>query len=248
MTEESCIVAQFRRHAELDEHEVELLLALEEEIRDFPAGTALSEAGCDAGCFFSLQSGWACATRLLADGQRQVLDIFLPGQIMGLRDIGFSRTQTELTALTAVRACPFPSDYLDEIFERSPRLARIFFLNLVREHALLTERIINIGRRPAAHRVAHFLLEMKVRLNVKASDFELPVNQNVIADTLGISAVHVSRTLGQLREEGLVRVDNNRVVIENLDGLVELTGFDPAYLETGMQLGKNTGRPISRPA
>lgn len=248
MTEESCIVAQFRRHAELDEHEVKLLLALEEEIRDFPAGTVLSEAGRDAGCFFSLHSGWACATRLLADGQRQVLDIFLPGQIMGMRDIGFSRTQTELTALTKVRACPFPSDYLDEIFECSPRLARIFFLKLVREHALLTERIINIGRRPAAQRVAHFLLEMKVRLHVQQPEFELPINQNVIADALGISAVHVSRTLGQLRDEGLVRVDNNRVVIEDLDGLVELTGFDPAYLETGKQLGRSTGRAMRRPA
>lgn len=231
VSNESCIVAQFRRHAELDEHEVELLMALEKDIRDFPAGTVLSEAGQEAGFFYSLHSGWACATRLLADGQRQVLDIFLAGQIMGLRDIGFSHTQTELTALTDVRACPFPSEYLDEIFERSPRLARIFFLKLVREHALLTERIINIGRRSAAHRVAHFLLEMKVRLHVGEQEFELPLNQDVIADALGISSVHVSRTLSQLRQEGLVRVDKNRVAIENLSGLVDLAGFDPAYLE-----------------
>jgi CRP-like cAMP-binding protein len=231
VSSESCIVAQFQRHSELDDHEVSLLIALEEDIREFPAGTVLSEAGERAGCFFSLHSGWACATRLLSDGQRQVLDIFLAGQIMGLRNIGFSHTQTELKALTDVRACPFPSEYLDEIFERSPRLARIFFLKLVREHALLTERIINIGRRPASQRVAHFLLEMKVRLNVPESDFELPLNQEVIADALGISSVHVSRTLGQLREERLVRVGANRVTIEDLSGLVELAGFDPAYLE-----------------
>ena len=159
MSEGSCIVAQFPRHAELDDHEIELLLALEDDVQDFPAGTVLSKAGRKAGCFFSLHSGWACATRLLADGQRQVLDIFLAGQIMGMRDIGFSKTQTELTALTDVRACPFPSEYLDEVFERSPRLARIFFLKLV-------------------------------------------------------------------------RVERNRVFIDNpLDGLVELAGFDPAYLE-----------------
>lgn len=231
MSEGSCIVAQFQRHAELDDHEVELLLALEDDVQAFPAGTILSEAGRKAGCFFSLHSGWACATRLLADGQRQVLDIFLAGQIMGMRDIGFSQTQTELTALTDVRACPFPSEYLDEVFERSPRLARIFFLKLVREHALLTERIINIGRRSAAHRVAHFLLEMKVRLHVPEPEFEMPLNQNVIADALGISTVHVSRTLGQLRDEGLVRMERSRVFIDDLDGLVQLAGFDPAYLE-----------------
>jgi hypothetical protein len=132
LSSESCIVAQFRRHSELDDLEVSLSIALEKDVQEFSAGTVLSKAGEKAGRFFSLHSDWACATRLLSDGQRQVLDIFLAGQIMGMRDIGFSHTQTELKALTDVRACPFPSDYLDEIFERSPRLARIFFMKLVR--------------------------------------------------------------------------------------------------------------------
>lgn len=232
MAETSCIVAQFRRHADLTEHEIGLLLALEEDVKEFSAGTILSEAGREASHFFILQEGWACATRLLSNGQRQVLDIFLPGEIMGLRDIGFSRTQTELTALTSVSACPFPAEYFDEIFERSPKLARIFFLKLVCENALLTERIINIGRRPAVERLAHFLLEMKVRLSVRGAEYDLPLNQNVIADALGISTVHVSRTLGQLKEKGLAQVCHNRVTIDDVGGLMELSGFDPAYLES----------------
>ncbi len=230
MAEASCIVAQFRRHADLDEHEIRLLRALEEDVQDFSAGTVLSEVGQDANQFFILQDGWACATRLLSDGQRQVLDIFLPGDIMGLRDIGFARTQTELAALTDTTACPFPAEYFDEIFEQSPRLARIFFLKLVQENALLTERIINIGRRPAVEALGHFLLEMKVRLSVPGNEFELPLNQTVIADALGISAVHVSRTFSQLKEEGLARSCSNRVVIDDLAALVKLSGFDPAYL------------------
>lgn len=231
VTEASCIVAQFKRHADLDAAEVDLLLNLERDVRQYPAGHILSQAGSDSGHFFSLQSGWACATRILPDGKRQVLDIFLAGQIMGLRDIGFSQTQTELTALTAIAACPFPADALSEIFVRSPKLAQVFFMKLVREHALLTERIINIGRRPAEQRVAHFLLEMKVRLYVKEPEFELPLNQNIIADALGISSVHVSRTLGELREKRLVSMADNRVAIEDLAGLIDLAGFDAAYLE-----------------
>lgn len=230
MAETSCIVAQFRRHADLTEQEVGLLRALEEDAQEFPAGTVLSEAGRDASHFFILQEGWACATRLLNNGQRQVLDIFLPGEIMGLRDIGFSQTQTELTALTDASACPFPAEYFDEIFERSPRLARIFFLKLIQENALLTERIINIGRRPAVEALAHFLLEMKVRLSIPGAEFKLPLNQSVIADALGISTVHVSRTFGQLKDGGLAEVCHGRVVINDLPGLVELSGFDPAYL------------------
>lgn len=230
MTETSCIVAQFRHHADLDEDEIGLLRALEEDVREYPAGTVLSEAGRDASHFFILQEGWACATRLLSDGQRQVLDIFLPGEIMGLRDIGFARTQTELSALTTVTACPFPAEYFDEIFERSPRLARLFFLRLVCENALLTERIINIGRRPAVEALGHFLLEMKVRQDTPGDEFDLPLKQSVIADALGISAVHVSRIFSQLKERGLARFCHGRVIIDNLDGLMELSGFDPAYL------------------
>jgi CRP-like cAMP-binding protein len=240
LAQESCIVAQFSHHADLDPDEIALLTALERNVQDFPAGRVLSQAGSEAGHFFSLQSGWACATRILPDGQRQVLDIFLPGQIMGLRDIGFSRTQTELMALTDIEACPFPMAALDTIFERSPKLAQVFFLKMAREHALLTERIINIGRRAAKERVAHFLLEMKVRQYAQESDFELPLNQNVIADALGISSVHVSRTLGELRERALVEVAANRVAIRNLEGLVELAGFDPAYLEQGTSPSVNS--------
>jgi len=231
LTQESCIVNQFSHHAELDPDEIKLLTGLERDVRAYPAGHILSEAGSLSGHFFSLHSGWAYATRILSDGQRQVLDIFLPGQIMGLRDIGFSRTQTELMALTEVEACPFPIDALEDIFQNSPKLAHVFFLKMAREHALLTERIINIGRRAAKERVAHFLLEMKVRQYATEADFELPLNQNVIADALGISAVHVSRTLTELRERALVEVAANRVAIQNLEGLIELAGFDPAYLE-----------------
>lgn len=230
LAEQSCIVAQFRRHADLDEHEVELLRALEDDVQDLPAGAVLSEAGRRASHLFILQEGWACATRSLSNGHRQVLDIFLAGEIMGLRDVGFSRTQTELVALTDASVCSFPVEHFDAIFERSPRLARIFFLKLVQENALLTERVINIGRRPAVEALAHFLLEMKVRLNIPGAEFELPLNQGVIADALGISTVHVSRTFGQLKEGGLAQVCQGRVVINDLPGLIELSAFDPAYL------------------
>lgn len=233
MSDESCIVAQFSRLRELSDQEADLLQSLERDVNHYPAGEQLCAAGSEAHCFFSLKSGWACATRVMADGQRQVLDIFLAGQIMGLREIGFDRAQSELVALTDVSACPFPRQRLGEIFQQAPRLADLFFLVLAREHALLTERIINIGRRPAIERLAHFLLEMKTRLHADTDEFELPMNQTVIGDALGLSAVHVSRTLTQLREQDLVSMENGQVRIDDLEGLIELAGFDRTYLDIG---------------
>jgi len=227
---DSCIVGQFEQFADLNNKERLLLQALEKDIRDFPADTALVRDGRHASQFFTLKSGWACAIRELVDGQRQVLDIFLPGQIMGLRDIGFDRSLTELRTITRVSACPFPRQRLTKIFDHAPRLTDLFFLILARDHSMLVERIINIGRRNAAERLAHFLVEMNVRLNVATDTFQLPLKQSIIGDALGLSTVHVSRTFGYLRRQGLIETQRGRIRICDLDRLIDLAGFDRTYL------------------
>ncbi|HEC74120.1 MAG TPA: Crp/Fnr family transcriptional regulator [Methylophaga aminisulfidivorans] len=229
---ESCIVHQFGKMIELNETEINLLSALEKEVRLFKAGERLSLSGDYSDRFYTLKSGWACAIKTLADGQRQVLDIFLPGQIIGLREIGLSHSLSEFRALTTIEVCPFPKQRLTEIFEQSVRLTDLFFLIMAREQAMLIERIINIGRRNATERLAHFIVEMKTRLNQRASEFHMPINQSIIGDTLGISSVHVSRTFKYLRDLGYIEKNNGQIEIKNLEGLIELSGFDRTYLES----------------
>jgi CRP-like cAMP-binding protein len=227
----SCIVDQFQRLADLDDQERALLAALEGELETFEADQLLLEAGQPASEFYALHSGWACAVRFLPDGQRQVLDIFLPGQLMGLHEIGLAHAQSELVAITELEACAFPRQALSEVFRRSPKLAEMFFLSLAREQAMLTERIINIGRRPANERLAHFLLEMQARLDPETPIVDLPMTQCLIGDALGLSAVHVSRTLSNLRDEGLIDTDTGQVLLMNREALVEMCSFDPVYLD-----------------
>lgn len=229
--EESCILQQFAQIADLSHDEKILLMELEKDPRVYEQDTHLNANGRSSNCFFTLRRGWACAERELADGQRQVLDIFLPGQVMGLRELSFQRPITEFLALTEVEACPFPRERLKTVIDQSPRLARLFFLILAREQSMLVERIISIGRRPAANRLAHFILELKIRLNEPGNRFCLPLSQAVIGDALGLSAVHVSRTLKQLRADGLVVMDNGSACIEDLDGLIEFAEFNRAYLQ-----------------
>ncbi len=97
---------------------------------------------------------------------------------------------------------------------------------------MLIERVINIGRRSAVERLAHFIVEMKVRLNVDTDQFELPMNQTVIGDTLSLSSVHVSRTFKVLRDEGLLESHNGNIQILDLEGLIEISGFDRNYLDS----------------
>lgn len=226
----SCIVEQFNRYAELTHEESELLDSLEREPQSIEAGAMLRAEGDEAHNFFTLRSGWAYASRTLADGERQVLDIFLPGQVIGLREIGYGKALSSIVILSDAVVCPFPKSRLMEVFEQAPRLSALFFLSLATEEAMLIERIINVSRRSAAQRLAHFLIEMKIRLKVDCSDFELPMNQTIIGDTLGLTAVHISRTFKCLREENLVTFDEGSIHIQDMQALIDFAGFDGAYL------------------
>lgn len=236
--EKSCIVEQFKRYADLTEDECGLLDSLENEPRSFRAGETLRAEGEQVKCFYTLRSGWAYASRTLADGERQVLDIYLPGQIMGLREVGAGSALSNIVMLTEAEACPFPHSRLAEIFEQAPRLASLFFLALAQEESMLIERIVNISRRPADQRLAHFLIEMKLRLHKTCDEFELPMNQTVIGDALGLTAVHVSRTFKRLRDEGLVCMEEGTVKVSDANGLIQFCGFNPAYLGQNVELSR----------
>ncbi len=235
----SCIVERFSSFTPLNETETKLLAALESDPREYADGACLAEPGSRANRFFTLKSGWACATRTLANGQRQILDIFLPGQILGLREMSFEYNLSEFRALTNLVACPFPRQHLSDIFEQSPKLTDLFFMTLAQEQSMLIERVVNIGRRTAAERLAHFIVELKVRLNQTSEQFSLPLKQSVIGDTLSLSSVHVSRTFKTLNQRGLITMADGVVRINDLDALVEFAGFDRSYLEGHCHWTKN---------
>ena len=231
---ESCIIRQFQHYAELTEHEIELLTRLEKNSQVIAAGRIIRPVDCNAEMFFTVKNGWAMACREMQDGDRQILDVFLPGQVMGLREIGFTRTLSELSAVTEVEVCPFPKRQLTEVFEASARLADLFFLIMAREQSLLIERVINLGRRSAEQRLAHFIAELHMRLQITHPDgldrFPLPMTQAQIGDTLGLSAVHVSRSFSRIKQRDLIRINSGELEILDRQTLYELGDFNPAYL------------------
>lgn len=230
MTDSSCIVDQFKRFGDLEAGEVELLQQLELDPKTYPAGTIVCEAGSTAAHLFTLVAGWAGIVRHFADGRRQVLDLYLPGQIMRLRELGAGQARSDLVAFTDITACPFPRARINDLLAASPRLAETLLLTLTAEQAILTERIINVARRPALERVAHFLLELRFRLDAETETFELPLTQELIGDLLGLSSVHVSRTLGRLRKAGLAKVAAGQVHLQDAAALETLSGFRKEYL------------------
>ncbi len=231
----SCIVGQFSHYAALSDDEIKLLESLEKNERRISAKSVIRDIGKPTNNFFTLKSGWAIAEQNLPDGQRQIIDVFLPGQILGLREIAYQSGLCTYSTLTDAVLCPFPKTDITKLFEQSKRLTDLFFLILAREQATLTERVINLGRRSATEKIAHFLLELQVRLKITNQElqnsFRLPMTQRAIGDTLGMTSVHVSRSMAYLKAERLVRKRGG--VIELLDdaALREMAGFNLAYLQ-----------------
>jgi CRP-like cAMP-binding protein len=203
---------------------------LEDDVQNYPAGTVLVSQGERAGNFFSLRSGWACAAQLQKDGSRQITDIFIGGQIMGLREVGLLQAHSSIEAMTDLVACPFPRRRLAEVFSASPRLAVLFFLILAQNNALLTQRLANIGNKPAISRLAHFILELRARRGIDGDEMELPLTQTLIGDALGLTSVHVSRVLNELKRKGILEQEDSRLRILDREALIQIGEFSADYL------------------
>jgi len=181
-----------------------------------------------------LLEGSAIRFRILRDGRRQILNIVLPGDFIGFPGCFFESALYSVTALTDAVVSSVPFTMLIALFGPSPRLAAAIFWSFACEAALYAEHLIDVGRRSALERVAHFLLELLTRLQVVGladeRSYQMPLTQELIADALGLSISHVSRTLRQLRDDDLLAIEEQRVVIKDIDGLSALADFEKTYV------------------
>lgn len=181
-----------------------------------------------------LVDGWAIRQKMLADGRRQVVDAFPGGTFFSLWPVGAAHSDHSVSALTDTRVVWFPPSGPRHLFRNHPTVGMAVLWTQVVEEALLMERILSLGRRTARERMAHILIEFGRRLMVRglgsADDYELPVSQELLADLLGLSAVHVSRCLRSLEQDGLVVRSHRHIRLSLSPALYELANFDPRYL------------------
>lgn len=182
---------------------------------------------------FIVKSGWGLLYRELPEGERQILDTPLAGDIVGLRSMSGPRFAS-LMSLTELAVYEISARALLESFLANGDLARRVTRSLARLNAILAEHLVSIGRRNAICRTAHFLLELDERLmDVGLSahaEYDCPLTQNELADILGMTPVHVNRTLRELRKADLVSFKSGHVKIFNRRNLVNLSGFEREYL------------------
>jgi len=207
--QDSCIIRHFSHYCTLTKEEKALLDELEQSPTEVKAGECLWEENDAADDFCTLRSGWAYSYRHLENGSRQILEVFLPGDIIGLREFAFSKRLAGVRMIEDGVICRFPHHRIMALFRQSHTLTAVMFAISSRQQVLMTERLVNVARRSAKKKMAHFLFEMHQRLRQTGTgcNLRLPLSQELLADLLGLSSVHVSRTFTTLSREGLCTVN-----------------------------------------
>ena len=182
-----------------------------------------------------LIDGVSIRCRILHDGRRQILNVSLPGDFIGFPGAFSERALYSITALNDCVVAPVPFSRLLSLFDTQPRLVAAVFWSFAWEAAMYAEHLIDVGRRSALERVAHFLLELLTRLQVigfaDECSFRMPLTQELIADALGLSVPHINRTLLQLRDDELVSIEEHIVFIKDVKALSALADFERSYLD-----------------
>jgi len=214
--------------------EVNCIEAMQKKVKVMEAGSALVREGDAYQQIFMVEDGWAMRFKTLSDGRRQILNFVLPGDFVGLFSPLFETADHSVSALTDLTVHPVEPAYIVKLFASSSRLGAALAWSAGRDEALLSEQVVRVGRRSAYERTGHIMLELLHRLRLVGEagqrSFEMPLTQEMLADTLGLSIVHVNRTLRRLRENGLLHFSGDRLIIDDMEKLASIAEFSPQYL------------------
>lgn len=228
------LLMKLRARDLVNEEEEHVLRDAVSEVKEIPAHRTIVRAGVTVSNCTLLVEGLIARYKDLADGQRQILELHVPGDFLDLHSFLLKRLEHNVGSLTPVLIALVPHDALREITERQPHLARLLWFSTLLDAALHREHIVSVGRRTAAARIAHLLCELEVRLQLvglsRDRRFPLALTQAEIADATGLTSVHVNRMLKRLRDEGMVTFRGGEVIIQDWDRLQRVAEFTPDYL------------------
>lgn len=181
-----------------------------------------------------LIDGFMCRYMDARDGQRQLVGIHVPGDFVDLHSFPMHRLDHDVGTLGPARVALFDHSTLVELTDARPHLTRTLWFATLLDAAMLREWIFRLGRLDAEGRVAHLMCELNARMEMvglaRDGRFSLPIIQADLAETCGVTSVHVNRVLRALRERELLTFRNGDVSILNQPRLAALGEFDPAYL------------------
>jgi CRP-like cAMP-binding protein len=218
----------------LSEQDREALASLPVQVRHLEADEDVVREGDVPSVCCLLLDGFMHRYKVLPDGKRQLLALHTPGDIPDLQSLMLRHLDHSLAASVPSTAGFIPHEALRDLMQRFPTLAELLWRDTLIDAAIFRAWIVALGQRSALSHMAHLLCEVFTRLRAVGLTQDhacsLPFTQTELGDACGLSAVHVNRTLQELRGEGLIEFHHGRLTILDWARLQEVAQFDPAYL------------------
>lgn len=193
-------------------------------------GATILAEGAHSAQLFTLLSGWAFRFKTLEDGRRQILNYVLPGDLIGLQGSIIGAMEHSVEALSPVVLCVFQRDGLGDLYKKQPGLSFDVTWIAAREERMLDEHLLSVGRRTATERAAYLVAFLHQRASavglIENKQLLIPITQQHVADTLGLSIVHTNKTLRKLVERKLIRWHDRACEVMDVEGLMEVAGWE----------------------
>ncbi len=222
------------RYGVLSDADKSALAAAPFAVRQLAGDHNLLREGDAPACAHFMLDGFACASKTLETGQRQIIGFYVPFDLSGLSNVLLGALDCSFTTLTTAMVAVIPRATILGWIDRQPGLACLIWRASLVESAMVREWVMNVGRRTAYQRTAHLLCEIVARMRAvglaDGDDYHMPITQMELADALGLTPVHVNRTLQWLRGDGLIRLSGGTLTVPDWAELRQAGGFDPAYL------------------
>jgi CRP-like cAMP-binding protein len=228
------LIRKLANFTELSEEEVKAVEDSCTDVREVGAREDVISQGDRTGGVKLLLEGFACRYKTLEDGRRQIVAYFVPGDLCDLRVFILKRMDHSIGAIAPSRVATLAPDNVLKLMHSYPALTRALWWSTLVEEAIAREWIVNVGQRNALERMAHLFCELLYRFRAvglnQGLSCTLPLTQVELAETLGLSSVHVNRTLQELRRQKLITLDSGTLTIQNLQALEEVSFFNADYL------------------
>lgn len=184
-------------------------------------------------------SGWASRHKILVDGRRQTVGFLLPGDTCNVNIGLIEEADHSIGAITPLRIAQIPRETIEEVVQRYPRVLQGLNRASLVDASIQREWAVNLGQRSAIERIAHLVCELYLRLDavdlVRDAACEMPLTQTDVAEATGMTAVHVNRTVQELRARDLIRWRGRGLEMIDLPGLMRVGLFSAGYLHLGRE-------------
>lgn len=218
----------------LSANEVSLISSLPMRKRELDNGAEIVAENARPGESCMVLKGFAARSQFLRDGERQITALHVPGDFVDLHAYMLKVMDHSVLAIGGCEVGYVPHEEIRRVTEASHHLARLFWLSTVIDGAIQRTWITCLGRRSAQQHMAHLFCELFLRLEAAGvaskNCFEFPLTQLQLSDALGLSLVHVNKSLQKLRSSRLMDWKNKTVTIMDFESLAEFAEFDSTYL------------------